>query len=89
MNATLNAAQRDLLRLIFSSYHAGCVVYGRGYAATAEALKARDLIRIAGHVHVVSMGKLETRDLWRVTASGEAVAQEMNHATGTGTRSPT
>lgn len=80
MNATLNAAQRDLLRLIFSSYHDGCVVYGRGYAATAEALKARGLVRIDGHVHVVCMGKLETRDRWRVTAAGEAQAEAIVRA---------
>lgn len=68
----LNNTQRALLRLIYDSGNEGCLIYGRGPNATAQALLARGLVReTEDRVDVVIMGKLETKRLWRVTAAGE------------------
>lgn len=70
--SALNSGQRSLLRLIGDSGNDGCLIYGRGPTETANALARRGLVRLTGdRVDVVSMGKLETRHKWRVTAAGE------------------
>jgi hypothetical protein len=83
---TLNAAQLALLRLIVEAGSAGCLVYGRGPAATADALARRGLVQDAGRVKVASMGQVETRSLYMAThlgflaAAGDAMVKAADAA---------
>lgn len=71
---SLNCAQTDLLRMI-ANEPGGCVVYGRAYAATAEGLARRGLIASTHGVRIASMGSVETRPCWSITADGKRAAQ--------------
>ena len=72
-SASINQSQRDLLALLESTGRDGCVVYGRAYSATIEALSARGLAMRIGAVQVASMARIELRPRWTITPAGRAV----------------
>lgn len=85
MSAPLNAKQVELLTLLWEAGEA--IVYGRAYAATADALLARGLILKSGGQAVVSMGKVEGRPKFMVTDAGALALHEHRtlRATSVGT----